>query len=146
MSLENYSDQTLVAICSNLAKACEKQTRSEQASLLKEVESFFQKRVKVDEKKELTSMIEDDLTDGYEKVWNLGEKQEERGALRCVTWGKKVTAIQKSVLSRYEKQGASLLEGNNLFVCDACGFIAIGKDFPVVCPICKAPTSRFVKY
>ncbi len=146
--VKEYSSHALGAICSNLQKACEKQMRTTEAELWKELVSHFtQVAVETDSPSldEVTPYLVDDIENSYTKITALAEANGDRGALRCVTWGKKVTAIQKSVLSRYEKQGEALLEGNNLYVCEACGFIAIGGQVPNLCPICKAPTSRFTK-
>ena len=89
-------------------------------------------------------MIAQDIDRTYLEVEQVAKSVGDRGTLRCMTWGKKVTAIHKSILARFEKQGDSLLEGNRLYVCEACGFIAISAQVPELCPICKAPSSRFV--
>jgi rubrerythrin len=94
---------------------------------------------------DLSPMIADDIAKKYAAVENEATLVKDRGALRCVTWGKKVTAIHKSLLARFETQGDALLDGNQVYVCEACGFIAVASDVPQLCPICKAPASRFVK-
>jgi rubrerythrin len=67
----------------------------------------------------------------------------ERGALRALMWGRKVSVVQISLLARFLKQGDALLEGTGIHVCEACGFVMIRADAPHVCPICKAPSHRF---
>jgi rubrerythrin len=70
-----------------------------------------------------------------------------RGALRAFTWGSKVAAILKSMVGRVRTKGDDILkEGQSFFVCDGCGFIYVGETPPNICPICKAPSARFVRY
>jgi rubrerythrin len=149
MDKNGYSSQALLAISTNLAKACEKQHRLREQTLFKELASYFETQlesVSESSKNHLNSLIDTDLEQHYEELGSLATELEDRGTLRCVTWAKKVTTIQKSLLSRYEKQKEALLEGNSLYVCDACGFIAVSPNTPTLCPICKAPASRFVKF
>ena len=145
---KGYSNAVVAAICSNLAKACEKQMKSASAAQFGTLETYYdcvREPVSADSLEHLNSHIASDLSDGYAAVEDAARQEHDRGALRCITWGKKVTAIHKSLLARYEKQGDALMEGNTLYVCEACGFIALGKQIPELCPICKAPSSRFVK-
>jgi len=37
------------------------------------------------------------------------------------------------------------MDDSSLFVCEACGFIFLGKAAPEICPVCKAPAKRFSK-
>ena len=144
----DYSSGVLTVVCSNLAKACEKQMRPEASSRFHALAQYFtsitphQDSVSLSN---LTDRIASDGTSGYIELETAGKAVEDRGALRCATWGKKVTAIHKSLLGRYEKQGESLVEHTNIYVCEACGFIALAKQVPNVCPICKAPSSRFTQ-
>ncbi len=70
-----------------------------------------------------------------------------RGALRAYTWGNKTMTILKSVIGRVITKGdAVLAAGQAFYVCDACGFIFVGNEAPAVCPVCKAPAARFVRY
>ncbi|MDD3823177.1 MAG: rubredoxin [Sphaerochaetaceae bacterium] len=148
MDERTYSSGALSVICSNLTKACEKQMRPAEAEQFRTIGTYFATQATKSEAKafaDLNGLIAQDLEQGYPQVASAAEVAGDRGALRCMTWGKKVTSIHKSVLARYEKQGDALLAGNNLFVCEACGFIAIAPTVPELCPICKAPASRFVK-
>jgi hypothetical protein len=143
---ELHSNGALAAICTNLSKACDKQVRPTEAGLFDKLAAYFSQSagvvgpVSFDD---LGTYIASDTESGYVAVEGRAQQVGDRGALRCVTWGKKVTAIHKSILARYAKQGDALLEGSNLYVCEACGFIAIAKEVPDLCPICKAPASRF---
>jgi hypothetical protein len=70
-----------------------------------------------------------------------------RGILRVSVWGGKVATILKSMIGRVTAKGNALLdEGQAFFVCDACGFVFIGSSAPEICPVCKAPAARFVRY
>jgi rubrerythrin len=67
-----------------------------------------------------------------------------RGPLRALTWGAKVAAIQSSVIARFLKSPDTFLEGGKqIYVCEACGFIFVGNRALDICPVCKAPASRF---
>ena len=69
----------------------------------------------------------------------------ERGVLRALLWGKKVTMIQNSLLNRLNRQGAGLFKDKqSVHVCEACGFVIVKEGAPDICPICKAPRERFV--
>ena len=148
MDNPRYPAQAMAAICSNMAKACEKQIRPIETQLFAQVGAYYEDLSPPTEASSLADLsgyIAHDLATGYEEVASRASEVGDRGALRCVTWGKKVTAIHKSVLARFEKQGEALLAGNNLYVCEACGFIAVAPTGPELCPICKAPASRFTK-
>lgn len=145
---ECYSYGELALIFSNLEKAAQKQTRNEISSLFKELSSYFShsKPLKGEfDTKAFLSTVMSDIDNLYPSVMVSGEAVGDRGALRCATWGKKVTSIHKSLLTRYEKQSDALLEGKNVYVCEACGYIALSEEVPSLCPICKAPSSRFVQ-
>ncbi len=58
---------------------------------------------------------------------SAGAEAGDRGALRTVKWGKKVTTAQRALVDRYASKGDELLEGEQLFVCEACGFIFLGR-------------------
>ncbi len=144
---ECYSYGQLAFVFSNLAKAAEKQDQSEISSQLGELSAYFSESIplkKEVDKESLLASVVDDIENLYASVTTSGEEAKDRGALRCATWGKKVTSIHKSILARFEKMGDTLLEEKEVYVCDACGYIAIGVQVPAVCPICKAPSSRFV--
>jgi rubrerythrin len=68
----------------------------------------------------------------------------ERGALRALLWGKKVSLIQNALVGRFVKHGEAIMDGAKIHVCEACGFLIIKEGVPDLCPICKAPSERFV--
>lgn len=132
------------ALCSNLAKGCEKQYRLEQAQLFMELSEYFKSAdTKEDTPSidELREPVQYDL-DAYEGLMDTAKENEDRGALRALVWSEKVTKILSSVLLRYGKQKDELLDGKNVFVCEICGFVYIGNDLPAVCPVCKVPNFK----
>lgn len=142
------------AIFSNLAKAAEKQQRAEASGHFATLAAYYDTAGGNDSSDtvsdqeqllaSLRSSINNDLESGYVQVNESASEVTDRGALRAAKWGDKATRIQRGLLDRYLKKGDALLEGQDLFVCEACGFIALGNTAPDICPVCKAPSSRFV--
>ncbi|MGB4659930.1 MAG: rubredoxin, partial [Mobilitalea sp.] len=81
----------------------------------------------------------------YNNSNQIASGASDRGALRALTWGEKVTKILASLLGRYEKQKDSLLENTNIYVCEICGFVYIGDIAPEICPVCKVPSLKIVQ-
>lgn len=130
---------------SNLSKAAAKQQRGELASLLAELsERYAQELQEQVSLEDLQQQIERDLGETLPVVMDLATSVEHRGALRALTWGQKVAKIRKSLLQRYQKAGPELLDGSSIYICEACGFIAVAPKAPQRCPICKAPASRII--
>ena len=143
-------------VCSNFEQATEKQKRENMSKLFGLLARSFRIQATGKERdggkalldakllSDLQEALEQDLKQSYPDGERAVKKAEHRGALRALTWGSKVSAIQKSVLTRYLKLGDELLkEGQALHVCQACGFIGIGDAPHGICPVCKAPSSRF---
>jgi len=146
MDRASRSPAAMAAICSNLAKACQKQMRSEESQLFAALETYFSSKRETDKTATLPALetlFREDLDTLIVQCEELATEACDRGTLRALTWGKKVTAIHKSLLSRHAKQQEGLLAGSNLYVCEACGYIAVAAATPEMCPICKAPASRF---
>jgi len=138
----------LRAVCSNLSKACAKQLRKREADLFKSLSDYFNLKVILvadADLNQLEAIAKQELAKNYPSLMVIAEEAGDRGTQRALTWGKKVTSIHTSLLARYQKQKDALLENNNLYVCEACGFIAVAADVPDLCPICKAPAARFTK-
>jgi rubrerythrin len=96
---------------------------------------------------DLQSRISRDLQQHHPEALSRSESAKNRGALRALTWAKKVATIQGSLTKRVSaNKDGFLKEGQKIFVCDACGFLFIGDSPPDVCPVCKAPASRFVSF
>lgn len=133
----------LSALCTNLQKACTKQLRDEEAALFGCLAAYYGKQCKkpVDQAdyQTLLALINEDLASGYAQANEAAAKAKDRGAMRSLVWGEKVSKLLKSLLIRYEKQKHSLLEHTNVYVCEICGFVYVGDQPPEICPICKVP-------
>ena len=137
----------LSALCSNLSKGCEKQYRPEEAGLFAQLAEYYNSKsapAETNQFEALTALIQKDL-DSYATANSISAVQADRGALRALVWGEKVTRILSSLLSRYEKQKDALLENTNVYVCEICGFVYIGDEPPEICPVCKVPSMKIRK-
>lgn len=147
-SIRELSFMELSALCSNLSKGCEKQYRTEEADLFRQLAEYYggkgSKAYKA-QVSDLVTLIEADLSSGYENANRCAAAALDRGALRALTWGEKVSRILSSLLNRYEKKGDALLENTNVYVCEICGFVYIGDEAPEICPVCKVPNLKIVK-
>ena len=127
----------LAAAFQTLARSCAIRARRESAGKLGETDrnavlAAWQKRL-VEERRGL-------YAEGLVKAPEAAD----RNALRCFTWGQKVTAIQASLLKRFLKADGDMIRaGEQVYVCEACGFMTIKGEAPDRCPICNAPASRF---
>ncbi|EHL05694.1 rubredoxin [Desulfitobacterium hafniense DP7] len=138
----------LSALCSNLAKGCEKQYRNEEADLFNQLAEYYNSRNSLAEEgslKELMVLIEEDLNSAYPHVNGVAARAADRGALRALVWGEKVTRILNSLLNRYNKQGEALLANTHVYVCEICGFVYIGEEAPEICPVCKVPRKKITE-
>lgn len=152
--VENFDDMKelsaleISAICSNLARGCEKQYKAEEAALFTELAEYFKATsapCKEPSTDKLIDLIEKDLKDNLPNARAISTEAKDRGALRALTWSEKVTRILNSLLSRYQKEGEAMLENTGVFVCTICGFIYIGDTPPDLCPICKVQSWKFDK-
>ncbi len=134
------------ALCSNLAHGCEKQYKPVEEAQFKELAKYF-KDLSVPAKDpdfdQLLTLIEKDLEENIPNAKTASIK--DRGALRALTWNEKVTRILRSLLTRYQKQGDTMLQDTGVYVCTICGFIYIGDNPPDLCPVCKVPNWKFEK-
>lgn len=138
----------LSALCSNLSKGCEKQYRPEAAELFKQLAEYYKSQSSVDAKSQMSDidvLIQQDLESGYQQANTVAAAAVDRGALRALVWGEKVTKILDSLLSRYEKQKDASLINTHVYVCEICGFIFVGDVLPEICPICKVPSRKFAE-
>ncbi|MBN1499182.1 MAG: rubredoxin [Spirochaetes bacterium] len=146
--LRELSFGELSALCSNLSKGCAKQYRIQESDLFNQLAEFYKSKTgsfKENQLSDIASLIQQDLSTGYEQLNSAASAAKDRGSLRAFAWGEKVSKIISSLLSRYEKQQDILLEDNHVFVCDICGFIFVGKELPEVCPVCKVPNRKFTE-
>ena len=146
--IKELSPLEVSALCTNLARGCEKQYKSEEAALFRELAGYF-KSTSAPAKEplfdKLIALIEKDLKEGFPNANALASDAKDRGALRALVWSEKVTRILKSIISRYQKEGDTMLENTGVYVCTICGFVFIGDALPEVCPVCKVPNWKFEK-
>ena len=138
----------LSALCSNLARGCEKQYKEEEAALFREIADYFAAATPdVPEANivTLTDLFKDDLENGYPALEETATEEGDRGTQRIRVWGEKVTNMQKSLLDRWMNEGEALLAHTEIWVCSVCGFLYIGDRAPELCPVCKVPAWKFDK-
>lgn len=146
--LREISYGELGAICSNLAKGCEKQYLDEESNLFNDLANYFDSKRNLNENKNYDDLLEKvnvNLEKDYSRLKELCLENNDRATLRAITWGEKTTIMLKSLVERFQKEGSSFLENTNVYVCDICGFIYIGDDVPSVCPICKVPSLKILQ-
>ena len=133
----------LSALCSNLARGCAKQYRAEEAALFTQLADWYQAQsVPQGNLESIVALLKEDLDIAYPAAFAAAGEVKDRGALRALTWGEKVSKIQFGLAQKYQKQGEKALEGK-VFVCEACGFIYVGDAPPDICPVCKVPPFKF---
>ena len=137
------------ALCSNLARGCEKQYKAPEAALFTELAQYYKAAAapaEAPDPEKLLALINQDLEQGIPEARAASETgTRDRGALRALTWSEKVTRIQKSLLERWQKEGDAMFENTGVWVCTICGFIYIGSEPPALCPVCKVPGWKFEK-
>lgn len=147
-AMKELSYGELSALCSNLAKACEKQQLFEQQKRFLELADYFAQRAEPADGaslEDIKALVEGYLDSGFGPAFDQARADRDRGALRALTWSQKITALLDSLIKRYESKGDALIEGTSVYVCKICGFVFVGDNPPDVCPICKVPKSKIVK-
>lgn len=138
----------LSAVCSNLARGCEKQYQDREAALFRELAGFFGAAAPAVPDADLDALLarlESDLNEGYPALRAAAQEAGDRGTQRICVWGEKVTGILASLLRRYQKEGEAFLQNTNVWVCTVCGFLYVGDTPPELCPVCKVPAWKFEK-
>ena len=146
--MQELSQLEISALCTNLARGCEKQYKSKEAALFTELAGYFKDTslpAKNPDYNQLIALIEKDLEQGFTNANAIASDSKDRGALRALVWSEKVTRILKSLLTRYQKEGDAMLENTGVYVCTICGFVYIGDTPPEICPVCKVPNWKFEK-
>ena len=146
--LRPLSAAELSAVCSSLAKGCEKQYRPDQAAAFRRIAEWL--RGKTEEIPNpsfaaILAKVEEDIDSNYPAANAASQQYGDRGALRALTWSSKVTLMLKSLLTRFGESGEELRDGTGVYVCTVCGFVYVGDTLPDVCPVCKVPNSKFEK-
>ena len=146
--MEGMSPLEISALCTNLARGCEKQYKPEEAAHFRDLAEYFSKATAPAEDPsfdKLMALIGKDIAEGFPRANAAAADAKDRGALRALVWSEKVTRILKSHLTRYEKEGDAMLKNTGVYVCTICGFVYIGDHLPDICPVCKVPNWKFEK-
>lgn len=145
--LEKLSAGQLAALCSNLARGCEKQYKKEEAGLFKQLADYFTAVVPAENDASVEKLVKELQTDAenYAAVRATADANADRGAARVCVWGEKVTRMLSSLVNRYLNEGEAMLKDTNVWVCTTCGFVYIGDTPPELCPVCKVPDWKFEK-
>ena len=145
--LEKLSAGQLAALCSNLARGCEKQYKQEEADLFKQLADYFTAAVPAVNDASVEKLAKELQTDAdnYAAVRATADANADRGTARVCVWGEKVTRMLSSLVNRYLNEGEAMLKDTNIWVCTTCGFVYIGDTPPELCPVCKVPDWKFEK-
>ena len=145
--LEKLSAGQLAALCSNLARGCEKQYKQEEAGLFKQLADYFTAVVPAVNDASVEKLVKELQTDAenYAAVRATADANADRGAARVCVWGEKVTRMLSSLVNRYLNEGEAMLKDTDIWVCTTCGFVYIGDTPPELCPVCKVPDWKFEK-
>ena len=145
--LTKLSAGQLSALCSNLARGCEKQYKNEEAGMFRELADYFSSitpAVQDAAVESVAALLQSDI-DNYGNVRATADAAGDRGAARVCVWGEKVTRMLSSLVNRYLRDGETMLADTGIWVCTVCGFIYIGDEAPELCPVCKVPAWKFEK-
>jgi len=146
-SIMELSAGELSAICSNLAKGCEKQRLMEEMEAFHKIAAYFKAKA-IPESGTLADaakILDDDIAEGYAAAGAAAKAAGDRGAQRSLVWSEKVGAMAKSLLASFAKEGDAMLENTRIYVCDICGFIYLGDTPPEICPVCKVPNFKITR-
>ena len=144
--LRSLTNEEITYICSNLAKACEKEYKEEEQNLFVELATYFEEKTKevsgtIEEIKEANKQEQKDI----EQAMEIADKNSDCGAKRVLTWANKTSNMMKIILENYETKGLDYIKNTKIWVCDICGFIYIGEEPPKVCPVCKVPSFKILE-
>jgi len=145
--LKKLSAGQLAALCSSLARGCDKQYKEEEAGLFRELSDYFTAitpPVEDASVENIALMIQADINN-YGLAHSTAKANGDRGADRALVWSEKVTNMLASLVDRYLKEGEAMLADTEIWVCTACGFVYIGENPPELCPVCKVPSWKFEK-
>ena len=144
--LTELSNSEIAYICSNLAKACEKQYLEEEKNLFQELYTHYISKEE-NQNGNLTDIqnnVKHD-TEEFKKAMDIADKYQDRGAKRVINWASKATNMMNVILNNYNEKGIDYIKNTKIWVCDICGFIYIGDIPPKTCPICKVPSFKILE-
>ena len=144
--LKKLSNLEIAYICSNLAKACEKQYLEEEQKLFAELYNHYLNKEKETKGtvNKLAENVNNDLNE-LKKAFELADKHQDRGAKRVLTWSSKSTNMMNIIINNYKEKGIDYIKNTKIWVCDICGFIYIGDVAPEICPVCKVPSLKILE-
>lgn len=146
--LKQLNDKQLSAMFSNLAKGCEKQYLAKEALLYTQLADYYKAKCALNREADFSSLlqnIKDEMDSEMAFADKVAQEENDRGAMRVLLWNRKVTTILKGLLERYEKEGDTILDNTNIYVCEICGFVYIGDEPPEICPVCKVPRFKLTQ-
>jgi rubredoxin len=144
----DYTNLELSAIFSNLSKGCEKIYNTELANLYKKLSLYYGKTDTPTNQltlEDLRPIVEEDILNNFTLANELASKYHDRGTLRALKWSAQVSKLINSHLKKITLKTPKYLEDNNIYVCEICGFIHVGKEKPPVCPVCKVPNIKMTQ-
>ena len=147
-NLKELSPGEISAICSSLAKGCEKQRLMDEMDAFNKLAAYYKSKAADENDKTLDAaarLLDDDLLNRIPSANAAAKADADRGALRSLVWSEKVSLMLKSTLDRFAKEGDAMLENTKIWVCDICGFIYIGDSLPEICPVCKVPNFKILE-
>ena len=147
-SLTELTAGEISAICSNLAKGCEKQRLTAEMEAWNKLAEYYKSKVVLDADAELPNaarLLGDDFAGRFPAATKAAKAVSDRGALRSLAWSERVSIIMQTLLDRFAREGDAMLRDTKIYVCEICGFISIGDAPPEICPICKVPNFRITQ-
>ena len=144
--LRELSNYEISLICSNLAKASEKQYLDEESNLFRELSKHYEslENNKSGSLDDVIDMVDEDIN-SFSRAMDVFTKCDDRGAKRVVNWASKSTNIMKAVIDTYKEKGIDYIKNTKIWVCDICGFVYIGDNPPKVCPVCRVPSLKILE-
>lgn len=144
--LKELSNPEIAYICSNLAKACEKEYLEEEQKLFQDLATHYLNKEKPSDGNlnNIQDKIKEDLEE-FKKAMKIATEYNDSGAKRVITWANKATNMMNVILNNYKEKGIDYIKNTKIWVCDICGFIYIGDVPPTVCPICKVPSFKILE-
>ena len=143
---KELSTEEMSAICSGLARGCEKQGLIPEMVAFNKIAAYYRvksgAKIELNNLKHADAMFDQNLSTGYYTVYNTAKVNEYRAVFRSLVWREKASSMIKSLLCRYAKEGDVMLQNLRMFVCDTCGYIWLGDVPPDMCPVCKAPSRK----
>ena len=146
--MEGLTVSQMSALCSNLARGCEKQYRFDDMRSFTELAEYFgsiSPAVNDGKVEDIASRIMSDVNENYPGAVEVCSQEADRGAWRICVWGEKVTRMLNSLVKRYLEEGEDMLKDTQIWVCTICGFVYVGDLPPEMCPVCKVPSWKFQK-